>query len=793
MKIMAPAGDAERLMAAIRGGADEVYMGLTGFGARRFAKNFQVDEFCQSIDLAHRNNVTLHLTLNTILSEAELDSVLPDVSRLAAAGLDAVIVQDFGVARRLRELLPTLPLCASTQLSCSRPDEAQFLQQQGFSRVVLARELDFDEIKAIRDQSTIELEVFTSGALCLGASGKCFLSSFIGGRSGNRGMCAQPCRHRYLISHPSQNSTPGYYLSLADQWQEQSELARLFRLGVDSIKIEGRMKSPVYVYEAVRYYRGLLDSLEEEASGKKTTLSGRIRRVVKDMPADDLFPSQIAPLFNRGYAKGYLYEHDPHIINSQFSSNFGVELGPVEGMGIRLERKVRLGDGIVYLNDKFEKISGGNVSQIDVLDERTRRRCRATEAEAGRVVCFDSPPPPDAVIVYKTNDHSLNRELNHRIAETKRYCPITVKLQAHVGKPLSLTLTHARATIQKNATTLLEPARKIPSPENSTQQVLFAALDRFGDSPFYPQERIVDADENVFVPKSLLNQLRQEATAALEEAVLNSWRRPELNARIVPPSSLFVHSLAKANTPNFEPDFVLSACVRTPEQRRVCEQFGIPRIYSPTTPLAVNRPQYPANSSATDQAFEPLAGTLDEALLFESRGISYASDWTFNVGNIHAAAFLIESLPNLTTIFLSPELSANACEQLAKNIRRYIARPIRIALPVYGRLTAMFTRKTLFDSEVVQLQDELGHNLLVAKNNSWYPEGKGMTGSTLFLENPLDILCTLPKLQSWSFNEARLDFTFEDEQATLAILERAVRPTREIMPRFSYGFEHGIF
>ncbi|MDO5566520.1 MAG: peptidase U32 family protein, partial [Planctomycetia bacterium] len=195
VKITAPAGDQARFDAALKGGADEIYMGLSGYGARRFAGNFSCDEYCHAIDQAHRVGAAVHLTLNTIMSERELDVVGPDIKRLYRAGLDAVIVQDFGVARWLHSFFPELPIHASTQMSVVSLEELHFLQSQGFARVVLARELSQDEITKLARNSSIELEVFASGALCLACSGKCLLSSFIGGRSGNRGACAQPCRH----------------------------------------------------------------------------------------------------------------------------------------------------------------------------------------------------------------------------------------------------------------------------------------------------------------------------------------------------------------------------------------------------------------------------------------------------------------------------------------------------------------------------------------------------------------------------------------------------------------------
>ncbi|MBP5621532.1 MAG: U32 family peptidase, partial [Thermoguttaceae bacterium] len=384
MKIMAPAGDQERLVAAIKAGADEVYMGVAGFGARRFAKNFSVDEYAAAIDLAHRSNVSVHLTFNTILSDAELNFVYPNLKRLYETGLDEVIVQDFGVATWLRESFPELPLCASTQLSPGNAIELNWYEKQGFRRAVLARELSLDEIRSIRERTTIELEVFASGALCLGCSGKCYLSSFIGGRSGNRGMCAQPCRQYYKAQtlgasgEESSSAEYGYFLSLKDQLQGSAEIAELMKIGVDSIKIEGRMKSPVYVYEVVRYYRDLVDRISgvsKEVSDKRLSIKQAADAAPKtfDEAARRL---DVASVFNRGYDRGYYYEHDPNIVNEFYSSNFGVEVGRVRRDAVRLSQPLRNGDGVVFLDDTARKLGGLNVSGITLVDPTNPRRRR---------------------------------------------------------------------------------------------------------------------------------------------------------------------------------------------------------------------------------------------------------------------------------------------------------------------------------------------------------------------------------------------------------------------------------
>ena len=241
------------LKAAVLAGTNAIYLGLRGYGARRLATNFTVDELKTAIDYAHLRGVRLYCTLNTLMTDKEIERLYPAVQQLYLYGLDGVIVQDWGVYRFLKTHFPDFTYHASTQMTLGNHVEAAFLEQMGLDRLVPARELSLDEIKTLKQNTTIELEIFVSGALCISYSGNCYLSSFIGGRSGNRGMCTQACRRLYMDV-----ADDGYYLSPKDQLMGQKEIDEFKKLGVEALKIEGRMKSPSYVYSAVRYFADLL-------------------------------------------------------------------------------------------------------------------------------------------------------------------------------------------------------------------------------------------------------------------------------------------------------------------------------------------------------------------------------------------------------------------------------------------------------------------------------------------------------------------------------------------------------
>lgn len=266
IEILAPAGAKEQLIAAVQSGADAVYLGFGQFNARRRAKNFDFDELCQAVEYCHERGVRVHAALNTLVKENELDAAYDAVKQVALAGVDAVIIQDLAVAKIVRECVPDLEMHASTQLSVHNVAGVKALEKLGFSRVVLARELSEKEIEKICASTKMEVEVFVHGAQCMCLSGGCYLSSILGGRSGNRGLCAQPCRLDFNV-----NSRP-YALSLKDM-SLINYLPRLIEKGVSSVKIEGRMKRPEYVAMAVSCCKDVLEGRKPQIEALRKVFS----------------------------------------------------------------------------------------------------------------------------------------------------------------------------------------------------------------------------------------------------------------------------------------------------------------------------------------------------------------------------------------------------------------------------------------------------------------------------------------------------------------------------------------
>jgi len=376
MEVLAPVGSIEALKAALIGGANAIYLGGNRFGARRFASNFSDEELAGAVELAHSRGVRVYVTVNTLIKENELSSALAFVALLEEISADAVIVQDRGLLHVIKAKLE-IPVHASTQMGIHTPEGAKWALKNGVERVILARELGLEEIAAIKKAVPVGLEVFVHGALCYSFSGQCLFSSFAGGRSGNRGACAQPCRKLYRMGEEE-----GYLLSTADLFCVDN-LPALMEIGVDGVKIEGRMRSPTYVLLASRTY----------ASAIKRALAGDSELV------NEREREMLGVAFNRGFTKGYMSESQ--IMQRNYADSRGLALGEGEVRQGHLHIEapsLQPGDGVtLYLAHR--KIGGFEIGPPVVQD-------------GGHRVPFQLPE--GRYQVYKTKDRdfpALEREI----------------------------------------------------------------------------------------------------------------------------------------------------------------------------------------------------------------------------------------------------------------------------------------------------------------------------------------------------------------------------------------------
>ncbi|KUK12111.1 MAG: Peptidase U32 [Moorella sp. 60_41] len=512
VELMAPAGSEEALRAAVANGADAVYLGGRRFNARQYAENFTLEGIREAVAYAHERGVKVYVTVNTLLKEEELEPALHYLYALGESRVDGVIVQDLGLAWAARRLLPDLPLIGSTQMTVTDAAGAKLLEKTGFKRVVLARELSLEDIGRIRQECALELEVFVHGALCYSYSGQCLLSSMVGGRSGNRGCCAQPCRLPYTLvdgKGREVEAAPEHLLSTRDLCTLEM-LPLLIRSGVNAFKIEGRMRRPEYVAVVTRAYRRAIDRFLENPG----------RFAVDPEEARD-----IAQIFNRYFTTGYLLG-DPgsQLMSYGRPSNRGIFLGRIlarEKGGlyrVKLEVPLKKGDGVeVWVRRGGHP--GAVISEIKI-DGRP-----VDEAPAGSVVCLALPPaarPGDRL--FKTSDVELLSRVRRSYTSPREGRKIAVNMEvwAAPGEPLRLRVTDPDGRAgEAVAPVPSEVARKHPL----TVETLRDQLDRLGNTPYELKELKAHIRGEVMVPLSVINGVRREAVSALAAARLASWPR----------------------------------------------------------------------------------------------------------------------------------------------------------------------------------------------------------------------------------------------------------------------------
>ncbi len=478
-ELLSPAGSAEALRAAVCEGANAVYLGYQRFGARAEAVNFDDEALERAVAYTHLHHVRVHVTVNTLLKPAEVEQVYEALRVIALCKTDAIIVQDLAVARLARECFPTLTLHASTQMALHTPDGADFARRHGFSRVVLARECDLATVRAVA-ATGMETEVFVHGALCSGVSGQCLMSSMAGGRSGNRGRCAQPCRQSVTL----QGETAAF-LSMRDLCL-RDRLPELASAGVASLKIEGRLKRPEYVAVVTRAYRKALDAL---ASGSFE-------------PAAEAERNELLQIFQRGgFTQGHLFgAEDAALVCPERINHGGVALGAVRAVRGPLAEVALTAD---LHNDDSVQIRGRSDVELRYAgpDRPSGETALLRLREPGIVRAGDA--------AYKLAD-ALQLADAARLTEP----PIPVRMRAEllVGQPALLTATDGETRI-----TVSGEVAQAPRTRACTEDELRRQLSKLGDTPFALQSLDVNADD-VFLPVSALNALRRDALAALSEA-----------------------------------------------------------------------------------------------------------------------------------------------------------------------------------------------------------------------------------------------------------------------------------
>ncbi len=550
VELLAPAGDEEALKAAINAGANAVYMGGNRFGARAFAGNFDDGKLAEAVDFSHQRGVKIYVTANTIIKDEELSDFINYIDFLYEIGVDAVILQDLGMIEIIKNRIPDFELHASTQVTASTVEDVLFLKRMGISRVVLSRELSYDEIYTIKSETGIEIEAFVHGALCVSYSGKCLFSSMNGMRSGNRGMCAQPCREKYKTMLENKPLHDKEYIFSTKDLNTLDILEDLIDVGIDSFKIEGRMKRSEYVFAVTNAYRQKIDRIIMKRNPETCSSETNSKALELDK------------VFNRNFTKGYIgRDSGSKIMNHKFQKYVGTPVAKV----IEYDRKSKRLK--LELLDNLTK--GDGISTGEFVGRILKKDKVVESASKGETVDIDSVKKFETgFIVYKTFDKIFMDDISSKMASDKKI-PIKAFVEIKANKYPMLTLSDYK---ENNGRYILEESTAIALNKPTTRETIISQIQKMGDTPFFVDSIDLSIDDNIFIPVKNLNLLRREAVLLLQKFQSNSSKRAF--------KSKNEFNLQKINyTKKSKNDIKWSVLVHTKEQFEAVLNFDIDRVY----------------------------------------------------------------------------------------------------------------------------------------------------------------------------------------------------------------------
>ena len=767
-ELLAPVGSMEHLKVAINAGASSVYLSGKNYGARKFAENFTLEELEEAVNIAHMHNVKVYVTVNTLIKEDELESVINYVSKLYSMGVDAVLVQDLGLVELINEHLPNLKIHASTQMTCENQLKLDYLESKGIKRVVLPREMRKEEIKNLK--TNMELEIFAHGALCYSYSGQCLMSSFKGGRSGNRGTCAQPCRQKYKIQGIKRQD---YYLSPCDL-SLFDQLREIAELNIRCIKIEGRMRSKEYLAIVVSNYRKALNKLKS----RKETSSEEINLV-----------------FNRGFSEGQFSNSSKRSLRA---GHIGLKIGRViqsakNQIAIRLNDSIQTipekGDGLLIV--KNDKDYGFEISQ-DPLVTTLNHFQKGKNKQVKDLTRKNKVLIVKKVWQNKQSKFNLNEStvyLTKRNRLAKRVKEIETKKASYVKSKLILTFSiknnfpilKGRLTLAnrrevecevKGSTPFEKPLKKSVDADTIRKQ-----LSKVGNYPYQIIQINVNYDGTLFIPISKINELRRILFEEIEKEVIKSYKHPHKRITL----KRHENELHDA-----EPAFSFY----TNNLSHLKNLKGVKRVYLEIPPkddsLILSDENYNLNYMINflKEGWEISYGkdwqliwkwpdiTHDKLIkaLNKVKGILNKMHYDIPImsGNFNAEygpysmnitnTKTIRSLENYATVTLSPELRKNDYENIIGNCKH----PDKIELLVQGSVELMKTRYPILYGNEVESNYE---NCLIDGKNNRYPIHKSISNEELIIFNgeELSLIHEINHLKNLGFCNFSIDGRFKDK------------------------------
>lgn len=534
-ELLAPAGNMECLKAAVLNGADAVYLACKNFGARKFASNFTNDEIKESIKFCHLYGVKVYVTMNTLVKNKEVESFIEQARFLHKNGVDAILVQDFGMICLLREMFPNLEIHASTQANTSSYETAKFYYDLGIKRVVFSRELSIEEIDKI--DIPIEKEAFIHGALCISYSGLCLMSSMLGERSGNRGECTGCCRLPYTLYDKDKKLSNNKYLLSTKELNTSTEFDKLLNSSIYSFKIEGRMKSPLYVGFIVNLYRRLIDKKEVDLETETKKLK---------------------TIFNREFTKGHLFNiTDKNIMNTKSPNHQGLVIGKASPYKDKI--KITLDkDKTLSQNDAIRFVNSNKGMMVNFLYDSNMKLCK----EAKDICYVDNKLKIETNdILSKTGDYNLDLEYKNK---DQRKVPIKFIVKAHINKSLEVSISDYNTTITKSIGMIYKAEKTPVDKENIVKH-----LNKLGQSPFKLKDIDIEMDENIFIQIKMLNEIRRDLVEKLIE------KRQYINENIIENKVVFERVPNKQN----EEINKISVSVRNKKQLLEVLKLNVDNIY----------------------------------------------------------------------------------------------------------------------------------------------------------------------------------------------------------------------
>lgn len=656
VELLSPAGNMEALKAAVYAGCDAVYIGGKNFGARSYAGNFNIDEIKEATEFCHLYNVKIYVTLNTIIYETEVKAFMKYVDTLVNINVDAFIMQDIGMIDLVRKTYPEFEIHASTQMHIHNKEGVMFAKELGIKRVVLARETEIEDVAKIKEETNMEIEIFAHGALCVSYSGQCLMSYFIGGRSGNRGTCAQCCRQKYSLEIQNDKIITNKYLLSMKDLNTLENIGRLIESNIDSIKIEGRMKRPEYVFLVTKIYRKVIDSYYNCKDTKITK--------------QDFI--ELEKIFNRKFTKGFLFHEDnSNIVNTYRPNHMGIKIGNIieikkDYIICKLDDNLSVNDGIRILEDDI----GFTVTNMYVNNKQVK------DVHKNDIVKIKTNKKDiKGNIVVKTTDNKQLYEIEKEIDKKNRKVNISGKIDIKYDKKICLTLK------EKNNIVKVYSDKKIEKSINNktTKEDVLKQINKLGNTVYNLTSLEINLDDNLFVPVSILNNIRREAILKL-----NEQRLKKIN---------YLKKDYYIDVPDFIQKKDKSLYVHNDKLYEYVKDKKFDNIYI----------DYDSNIKS-DKAIKSLPRVINkfdfknDYYLLKEVGSIYKykkgiTDTSLNVTNSYSIAYL-HSI-GIDKVTLSYELNDNLIKKILENYKERYNKNPNIELVVYGKPEVMITKYNL--------------------------------------------------------------------------------------------------